>query len=380
MSILLGVFGLIFGVVYYISYNFNEQHIEQTLEDTAASYLIASQAGHVNSKSIIAEVLVTNNAPPSVIKISYDSETFKLEDAAYVINIALDRAYFSGRIGNVFYKTFHLQNNLNLLVATDATDAVNTFKARELETFLSILITYGVLFLIVAALSKSVFKPLQESFEKQKQFISNASHELKTPLSIISANTDVLMAENPNKWTSNIKSQTERMNDLIKDMLSLAKIDEKQIKITREKFNLSDEVNEVSLSFDAVAFEKNKNLQTFIQPDVNYLGDKQSVKKIVYILLDNAVKHADEQGEIVVELKKQNGKITLSVFNTGSNIPAENANKIFERFYRGDESRSRESGGSGLGLSIAKSIADANKWKISATSVPNESMMITVIF
>ena len=109
MSILLGVFGLIFGVVYYISYNFNEQHIEQTLEDTAASYLIASQAGHVNSKSIIAEVLVTNNAPPSVIKLSYDSETFKLEDATYVINIALDRAYFSGRIGNVFYKTFHLQ-------------------------------------------------------------------------------------------------------------------------------------------------------------------------------------------------------------------------------------------------------------------------------
>jgi signal transduction histidine kinase len=187
------------------------------------------------------------------------------------------------------------------------------------------------------------------------------------------------MSENDSKWVNNIKSQTNRMNDLIQDMLSLAKIDEDKIKLLREKFNVSDEVNEVALAFDAVAFEKNKNLQLFIKPDIFYVGDKQSLKQILSILLDNAVKHADENGQIVVELKKENGRISLSVFNTGSNIPAENANKIFERFYRGDHSRSRESGGSGLGLSIAKSIADANNWKISATSIPDQSMLITLI-
>ena len=105
-----------------------------------------------------------------------------------------------------------------------------------------------------------------------------------------------------------------------------------------------------------------------------------SVKKIVSILLDNAVKHADPCGEILVTLKKENGKTVLTVFNSGSFVPTEDSNKVFERFYRGDSSRSRESGGSGLGLSIAKSIADINKWKINAVSIPEVSMTVTVVF
>lgn len=378
MSILLGVFSIIFGVVYHITFNFNEQHIEQILEDAASSYLITDQKGHIHSKSIIAEISTTNGAT-SVVKITFDGETFSLNGSQAIVNTALDRPYFSGKIGNVFYNFFDLKNGVTLFVATDATDAIATFKARLLETFFSLSITYLVLFILVSVLSKSVIKPIEEAFNKQKQFISDASHELKTPLSIISANADVLRAENDNKWVENIKSQSERMNDLICDMLSLAKINEKTVNLHREKFNISQEVAEVTLSFEAVAFEKNKNLEMFIQPDLIYLGDKQSIKKIINILLDNAIKHADNQGKIVLELKKQNGKTILSVFNTGSDVPAENSNKIFERFYRGDQSRSRESGGSGLGLSIAKSIADANNWKISASSTLGECMIITVV-
>ncbi len=378
MCILLAVFGLLYGVMFNIGLHFNERNIEQTLKDTASSYL-NSPNGHVHSKAIIAVVTENPTHKKEVTNVSFDAETFTSEQANYIINVAINKAYYSGKISNVYYTTFNLDEQTQLFVATDATDAVNAFKTKDVETRISLLITYGVLLIIVVSLSKSIFKPLRDAFNKQKQFISNASHELKTPLSIISANADVLKAENDSKWVDNIKSQTERMNDLVQDMLSLAKIDEEKIKLMREKFCVSDEVNEVALSFDAVAFEKNKNLQLFVQPNIQYLGDKQSVKKILSILLDNAVKHADENGQIIVELKKQNSKIVLSVFNTGSNIPDENANKIFERFYRGDQSRSRQSGGSGLGLSIAKSIADANKWKISATSVPNQSMMITLI-
>ena len=377
MCILLAVFGLLYGVMFNIGLHFNEQTIEQTLKDTASSYLI-NPNGHIHSKSIIAVVVEDINHNKSVKSLSFDSETFTLEQANYLINVAISKAYYSGKISNVYYTTFDI-NGIHLFVATDATEMVTAFRTKDFETRISLLITYGVLLVIVVALSKSIFKPLHDAFNKQKQFISNASHELKTPLSIISANADVLKAESDNKWVNNIKSQTERMNDLVQDMLSLAKIDEDKIKLTREKFCVSDEVNEVALSFDAVAFEKNKNLQLFVQPNIHHVGDKQSVKKILSILLDNAVKHADENGQIIVELKKQNGKTILSVFNSGSNIPAENANKIFERFYRGDQSRSRQSGGSGLGLSIAKSIADANKWKIFATSVPNQSMMITLV-
>ena len=129
-----------------------------------------------------------------------------------------------------------------------------------------------------------------------------------------------------------------------------------------------------------MAFENGKTLNIDIEPDILYKGDLLSVKKIVSILLDNAVKHADPCGEILVTLKKENGKTVLTVFNSGSFVPTEDSNKVFERFYRGDSSRSRESGGSGLGLSIAKSIADINKWKINAVSIPEVSMTVTVVF
>ena len=144
---------------------------------------------------------------------------------------------------------------------------------------------------------------------------------------------------------------------------------------------VSEVITNDTLPFDAVAFEKGKMLLLDVQPNIQYKGDLQSVKNIVNILLDNAIKHAEKGGEIRVSLKKENNKISLTVFNTGSNVPDHQANKVFERFYRADPSRSRESGGgSGLGLSIAKGIATNNKWKISAVSKLNQYMSITVIF
>ena len=202
---------------------------------------------------------------------------------------------------------------------------------------------------------------------------------LKTPLSIISATTDVLEQETNSQWISNIKSQTVRMNSLVEDMLSLAKFDEGTTKLKVEKFNLSNEVFNATLPFEVLAFEKRKKLIINVQPNIAYNGDKACVNQIVNILLDNAIKHANVDGEIVLELKKEKNKnVYLTVFNTGSDVPDQQSNKVFERFYRADSSRSRETGGSGLGLSIAKSVADMNKWKISAISKQNESMTIIV--
>jgi signal transduction histidine kinase len=260
------------------------------------------------------------------------------------------------------------------------TDTLTTFGVTTLTALIILICIYGLLFFIVWALSFKVFSPIKEAFFKQKQFISNASHELKTPLTIISANADVLSQDVDNQWLQNIKDQANRMNDLVADMLSLAKIDEGKIRIKKEKFNISQIVLGSSLPFDAVAFEKGKTLTLNVEDNIEYFGDIQSVKNIVNILIDNAVKHADNGGDVNLTLKKESTKIVLSVFNTGSQIPDDDVDKIFERFYRGDTSRSRDSGGSGLGLSIAKSIADRNKWKISAKSKLNESMVITVIF
>ncbi|MBQ7235684.1 MAG: GHKL domain-containing protein [Clostridia bacterium] len=379
MSILLGVFSVIFLSVYYLSYHQNDLSIEKTLEDTAASFFIAGEEGLIHSNSVIAEIKPTQNNG-YVYEIWFDDTAFTNEQANRIVKTALNRVYSSGKVGNVYYKTFTDNDNITLLVATDATEAMIYLRTTTVNAFFILFSILIILFFIVTALSKSVFKPIEDAFNKQKQFISNASHELKTPISVISANADVLLEDDKdNKWINNIKSQTSRMGVLVEDMLSLAKIDEGKVKIKTEKFNLSDEVNETALPFDAVAFEKKKELEIDILPDLIYVGDRQSVKQIVNILLDNAIKHSTDNGTVKIELKKENGKIILSVFNTGSDIPTENANKIFERFYRGDQSRSRESGGSGLGLSIAKSIADANKWKISASSSFGESMTITVI-
>lgn len=379
MSILLGVFSVIFLSVYYLSYHQNDLSIEKTLEDTAASFFIAGEEGLIHSNAVIAEIKPTQN-DGYVYEIWFDDTAFTNEQANRIVKTALNRVYSSGKVGNVYYKTFTGNDNITLLVATDATEAMIYLRTTTLNAFFILFSILIILFFIVTALSKNVFKPIEDAFNKQKQFISNASHELKTPISVISANADVLLEDDQdNKWINNIKSQTSRMGVLVEDMLSLAKIDEGKVKIKTEKFNLSDEVNETALPFDAVAFEKKKELEIDILPDLIYVGDRQSVKQIVNILLDNAIKHSTDNGTVKLELKKENGKIILSVFNTGSDIPTENANKIFERFYRGDQSRSRESGGSGLGLSIAKSIADANKWKISASSSFGESMTITVI-
>ena len=170
------------------------------------------------------------------------------------------------------------------------------------------------------------------------------------------------------------------MSALVGDMLTLAKMDEREKEILPLQFNLSDEIINCTLPFDAVAFEKGKSIDVDVEPDIIYKGDVNSVKNIVNIIIDNAVKHASVNGKILVKLKKENGKAIFTVFNAGSKVPDKDSNKVFERFYRPDDSRSRDSGGSGLGLAIAKGIADSNKWKITAKSVFNKSMTITIVF
>lgn len=379
MAILFGVFGVIYVAVYYISYNQNLSNIEHTLDETATTFYLPDGSG-THSKTIIVTINKNSFGSDYVMRgIWFDDDTFTELQAKELISEALAKSFKSGRIDNVFFKIYQKEDSRELLVAVDATDSILMFEQNVTRAFFVLLTIYIIMLLIVMKLSWWVLKPLRESFDKQKQFVSNASHELKTPISIISANADALKQEADNKWVENIKSQTTRMSELVDDMLSLAKIDEGNIKLIYEKFNISELVVENALSFDAVAFEKGKTLNIDVQSDIIINSNKESIKKIVGILLDNAIKHASDKGEVAISLRKENNKTVLSVFNTGSKIAKENANKIFERFYRGDNSRSRESGGSGLGLSIAKNICDANKWKISAVSIPDVSMTITVI-
>ncbi|MBR2565311.1 MAG: HAMP domain-containing histidine kinase [Paenibacillus sp.] len=220
--------------------------------------------------------------------------------------------------------------------------------------------------------------PVREAFEKQKQFIADASHELKTPLAIINTNTDVLLAnqeetvESQAKWLHYIKSETERMSGLTNDLLYLTQMDDSRSALIHTKFNMSDAVESIILPMEAVIFEKNISLDYSIDPDLMVHGNPEQIKQVILILLDNAVKYSGAKGAVNITLQKQNQDVILTVSNTGEGIAPEHLDRIFDRFYRTDSSRARKHGGHGLGLAIARSIVDQHKGEIYAKSAQGE--------
>ncbi|WP_339167687.1 HAMP domain-containing sensor histidine kinase [Paenibacillus sp. FSL R5-0341] len=220
--------------------------------------------------------------------------------------------------------------------------------------------------------------PVREAFEKQKQFIGDASHELKTPLAIINTNADVLLANqedtiaNQAKWLHYIKSETERMTGLTNDLLYLTQMDDSRSTMIHAKFNMSDAVESIILPMEAVIFEKNISLDYNIEPNLMVHGNSEQIKQVILILLDNAVKYSGPKGSVNVTLQRQNNDVMLAVSNTGDGIAPEHLDRIFDRFYRTDSSRARKHGGHGLGLAIARSIVDQHKGEVYARSVVGE--------
>lgn len=238
-----------------------------------------------------------------------------------------------------------------------------------------------IIFIAVIFLSIWVVKPVKTAFEKQKQFISDAGHELKTPLTVISANVDVIETNEQNsKWLTYIKEQVSRMNMLIKDLLTLAKADENDFTPVMTEFDISHAAMKAILPFESIAFEADKELYAAIEPSLFYKGNEEEIIRLFTILADNAIKHSVERGRIDIKLYSSGQKLLFEVRNTGGSIDENDMNRIFERFYRSDASRSRETGGFGLGLAIAKAVADRHKAKISVTCKKNEWTCFTVIF
>lgn len=235
---------------------------------------------------------------------------------------------------------------------------------------ITLLLSYFLAFLFAL---KAV-KPVEDSYVKQKQFIADASHELKTPIAIIGANIDVLKNEIPdNKWIGYIETENTRMSALVKDLLYLAKNDAGRDKLTLLPFDLVECVNVAALPFESVAFEQGKTLEINLpKNDVSVLADETKIKQAIIILIDNALKNTDGGGFIKVSLAAESKFNVIKVYNTGKGIPPEEISKIFDRFYRADTSRDRSTGGYGLGLAIAQTIVKAHGGKINVISRVNE--------
>ena len=296
------------------------------------------------------------------------TENYTEDDAQTLLDYVLEKGKTDGWYGSLQYFRKDYDRG-TLVVFSDRSAEQLLLHKVLLVSILVFLLMEGVVFLLTMILTKRAMRPMQETFERQRQFISDAGHELKTPLTIISANVDILHDEiGENKWLSYIQSQAERMRVLVGEMMNLTKLEMGDKEKDFVDFSLSEAVSGAALPFEGQAFEQEKQLELEIQEDISYHGNPDQIKQLVGIFMDNALKYSKEHGEIRVTLQQVQNKKTLKVYNTGKGIPESEKEKIFQRFYRSDASRARATGGYGLGLSIAQSIADAHKIRIQVDS------------
>lgn len=246
-------------------------------------------------------------------------------------------------------------------------------------TFLAVaLIMLILIYLISRLFANKSIKPVKDAFEKQKQFIADASHELKTPLAVIGTNVDVLLSnstdtiENQSKWLEYIKTASVRMAKLTNDLLYLTQMDHSDRKTIFTAFDMSETVQSAILTMEAIIYEHKLSLRYDIEPELVTYGNNEEIKEVVMILLDNALKYTNPKGSVDISLKRRHNDIVLGISNTGEGIPEDQLERIFDRFYRVDKSRSRALGGYGLGLPIAKAIIEQHKGRIYAKSIINE--------
>lgn len=391
MTILAIVFILIIGSINYSNYTTNDMQskgllISLTENDGVMASGVPGISGSLPNPSPGPSPGLSLNPSPNI----YESEkTFsvKIDTSGTLSAVAGDGSIFeiseeTRVIVNDILKSNKTSGSINgyqYLVSDKPYGKIIVFLDQRISNsitdrlLLTSIIIGGisllVLFFISLFLAHLMVKPVGEAFEKQKRFISDASHELKTPLSVISVNADVLESEiGENKYLSYIQSESSRMNSLVNSLLTLAKLDSTKSKGLFTEFDLSNAALSIALTFECIAFEENKNYELDIDDGIKYVGEAEKIKQVIAILIDNALKHADDNGLVKVSVKKYCDKIHIEVFNSGQGIPESESNKIFERFYRSDESRSKHTGGYGLGLAIAKSIVDEHKGKISVDS------------
>ena len=296
-----------------------------------------------------------------------ESEDVTDEIRNYALELK-DKKVEEGYIGNYIYKIRKFGNNEKEITLMENEEAINRWKKTVISAIVIGFLGIFAIYIIAQKISKTIVKPVEDSFEKQKQFVSDASHELKTPLAVIEANSDVLIDKvGENKWITYIQNEVQSMNKLVNDLLTLAKM-ENTTSINIQKFDLSKEVQMSVAVFESMIYEKQIKLETNIDENIYFNGEKEDIKQIISIILDNAIKHTEKEGKIIVNTVKEKNEIKIEIKNQGEPIPEEEKEKIFERFYRVDKARNRNEKRYGLGLSIAKEIVDKYNGTIKANS------------
>lgn len=303
----------------------------------------------------------------------FTSASEAVEYAKDVLSSGKSKGYYGG-----FKYVVENTENGKLIAFVDVVKDFDVFYSNLGNSVVISFFVLGFVTFFSFVLSKKAVAPMVQAYEKQNAFITDASHELKTPLAIINTSADVLeMESGESKWTGNIHKQVNRLNGLIGNLISLTKLEESD-DLDRLEFSLSDTLDDCVMDVKDYALSLDKNIVTDIEKDISFKGDEKLIRQVIGILLDNAIKYAREKSDINVKLTKQNKKIVFTVENEADNLEIKNYNILFERFYRADSSRNSKTGGYGIGLSIAQSIVLKHKGKISADSFDGERIVFTV--
>lgn len=295
------------------------------------------------------------------------------EDEVTAITKALkNTASGTGTYNGYLYRISDTRTGGRIIILLD-----NGMQISSFFTVLFISVGAGIfgwllMLLLVILLSKKTIAPVARSIEKQKQFVTNAGHEIKTPLAIILANTDAMELHNgENKWSKNIRAQTLRLSGLMQNLLMLAKMDESSAKLPMCEFDISTAAEDTVSAFIEPAALKGVMIEQDIQKGLQLNGNRDSIVQLMTVLLDNAVKYTVSGGMIRAKLSGNEKNITLSIANTCE--PIDHPEKLFDRFYRGDSARTQKNGGYGIGLSVALAIAELHKGSITAENITDVS-------
>lgn len=302
------------------------------------------------------------------------SDDFDVEGIAAIISAKA--ADVSGErifIGNLYTDDYsYLYRKGDLIVILNNAEKSGKLKALLLESVLLFLIMEAVLFVVSKLITGWIVKPAEEAFQRQKEFIADASHELKTPLAVITASADALAEEETDdegsRYLKNIRCESDRMNRLIMGLLDLSKLEDTANASSYREEDLSKIIEKTCLAFDGIAFEQAVTITSDIEENLKLKCSRDEMEKMFQAILDNAVKHSYKDTTITVSARAAKGSIVVKIMNTGDPIPAEECEKIFERFYRSDRSRNRADNRYGLGLAIAKRIAMNHNGTIRAYS------------
>lgn len=333
--------------------------------DTYQIVKLVAANGYVkeNTDEAIAFVIIDENDKPDI---QVNNTFLTNKEVKEVSKDLLNRGKKSWKWYDYIYSLKEKKDGTWQLVFID----FSSYSASYAQVFLvTVYVIFGLLLLtgVSIYLSRFIVQPAQAAIDREKQFVSDASHELKTPIASIRANAQVLQNQiAPNRYLNHILSETKRMEHLIQELLGLSKLDDKDGREHFEKVNLSSICQEMILSYESLAYEEGKLIEDQIAENIEILGQESQLKQLVTILLDNAIKHSLDNGKITVELLQEKKTALLRVSNPSLVYPDEVLKNLFERFYQAEDSRNSSSS-FGLGLAIAKAIVEKHKGSITVS-------------